>query len=123
MNLGAKIRVALRARGPGFHTDDCGSSAVSLGFEISPGRFGVRLTRAKLFQTAGALEELLWAGWASCREVEARLGSYGWPQLVTRCSLSIWRNVYQLGSTGSQPSGTMANSTRTRRGGQGCLHQ
>ena len=96
MSLGAKIRAALRARGLGSHKDDYGSSAVSLGHEISPGSFGMRPTRTKLLQAAGALGELLWTWWASGREVEALLGSCGWLQLVIRCSLSIWRNVYHF---------------------------
>ena len=69
MNLGAKIRAALRARGRGCHKDDYGSWAASLDHGISPGSFGVRPTRAKLVRAPGALEELQWTGRASGQEV------------------------------------------------------
>ena len=94
--LGEKIRAALRANGLGFHKDDYGTTAVSLGHEISPSSFGVRPTRAKLFQTAGALENMLWEEEASGQQVEAIIGSCCWLQLVIRCSLCVWRETYQF---------------------------
>lgn len=94
-DLGAKTKTALKLEGFGYHKDTYGLEAVSLGHEISPETFGVRVTRQKFWHGIGALEHLLAVKTTTAETLEALTSFWCcWASLVTRCALSIWRRVY-----------------------------
>ena len=65
--LGAKIREAFRDEGFGYHKDEYGPQVVSLGHELEPQGFGVRLAR----MTVAATEQLFHQKIATAEALEA----------------------------------------------------
>jgi hypothetical protein len=92
--VGEQLKAELAARGFGYHKDEYASTACSLGHEIQPQGFGVRASRSKLWEAAGATEFLLRTNTYSCEALSSIVGLWTWLQMVTRSALSVWCRIY-----------------------------
>ena len=92
--LGLKTRQALKKEGFGYHKDEYGLEAISLGHEIAPATYGIRVARKKFWHGVGALEHLLSTKVETAETLESLISFWCWASLVTRCALSIWCRTY-----------------------------
>ena len=82
--VGKQVKQALKDKGFGYHKDEYGTFVVSLGHEISPQGFGIRVARAKFWIGVGALEHLLEIKTATAETLESICSFWFWATLVTR---------------------------------------
>ena len=92
--LGSEIKSHLADQGFGYHKETYDLLATTLGHEISPQGFGVRILRAKFWAGVGATEHLLKIREVPARTLESLVSFWCWASMVARSALSIWRTTY-----------------------------